>query len=477
MKRTHPLHGRAKALAFITTWALLIAGLWMTTTAAPIDDSFDFRQIQNSIDQVNSNVAQMEQMLNTVESQLGGTDRLREIQALLQNVTGDMQSLQGTFASWQNSSPSHDSLQAFHTTLTHLGQSAHKLQRYFEPQGITHAEGLTDLQELRFSSIRISESVRKLGRLTHLQALLFTPDYVQDFSILDLFRILRASLADVEKVQSLAHSISPAQPAGIDEPTTLLDEVAQGMQQFEGELQAIDVQVQSGQTKFGSMIDTSSSAIDSLYGLVSLLNLSTEAEGATFDSTTFTAALSLVHASLLALNQSLHALNLMEDSPASDPFRSLVQFDKDANCLISNDEFLDGLEQWIAGSIDRPIFSTLADAWVMVIPICNKKETSTPIEPSAPAAPMSIVIRTRLTASGVAFNIQGTTIISSQVEVFNASGARIAMDQSSGRHLIWNLRTCNGRPIANGVYFYRVMARTADGKLFYSQIKKLALLR
>jgi hypothetical protein len=419
----------------------------------------------------------MEQMLNRVESQLGGTERLHEIQSLLQNVTGDTQSLQSTFDSWQNSSASADSLQTFHITLTHLVQSAHRLQGYFEPQGITHAEGLTDLQELRFSSIRISESVRKLGRLTHLQSVTFTPDNVQDFSSLDLFRTLRASIADVEKVQSIAHSISPVEPTSIDEPTTLLDDVAQGIQQFEGALQSIDVQVQSGETKFGAMIDTSNSTIDSLYRLLSLLDVSAGAEVSSFDSAAFDRTLNQIHHNLLDLNQSLHALNLIQDSPATDPLRSLVQFDKDSNCLISNDEFLDGLEQWIAGSIDRPTFAALADVWVMAISLCTKESPSTPAEPTAPAAAMSFAIQARLTSSGIAFNIQGANIVSSQVEVFNASGVRVATDQSSGQHLIWNLRTSSGHPIANGVYFYRVMAHTADGKTFYSQIKKMAVLR
>ena len=81
------------------------------------------------------------------------------------------------------------------------------------------------------------------------------------------------------------------------------------------------------------------------------------------------------------------------------------------------------------------------------------------------------------TGSAYEFVAQGTGIESTQFEIFDLTGALVASENANGTELLWRAERPSKRPIANGVYFYRMTAIGVDGRGLESQLRKLVILR
>ena len=77
----------------------------------------------------------------------------------------------------------------------------------------------------------------------------------------------------------------------------------------------------------------------------------------------------------------------------------------------------------------------------------------------------------------VQFIIQGTGIKEMSVSVFGLNGIRIMENISQSNQLDWDLLNQRGQVVANGVYFYFVLVRGFDGKIFKSKVQKLVVTR
>ncbi len=75
------------------------------------------------------------------------------------------------------------------------------------------------------------------------------------------------------------------------------------------------------------------------------------------------------------------------------------------------------------------------------------------------------------------FEVQGRGIASLRVDIYDLNGRAIFTQESMGSRLTWNLRTQDGKILANGVYLYVVAVRGFNGEVIRSQVKKLVILR
>jgi hypothetical protein len=76
------------------------------------------------------------------------------------------------------------------------------------------------------------------------------------------------------------------------------------------------------------------------------------------------------------------------------------------------------------------------------------------------------------------FSAVGDGIASLQVELFDLSGRKVFdSGEVQGNTFIWNLQNNAGRWLANGVYLYVVRVRSFNGKIYTSEVRKLAIWR
>jgi hypothetical protein len=74
--------------------------------------------------------------------------------------------------------------------------------------------------------------------------------------------------------------------------------------------------------------------------------------------------------------------------------------------------------------------------------------------------------------------IDGNGVESARLQVFDSQGRSVyRSDFQPGSRSSWDALDASGRALANGVYFYLVTVRDADGKVVKSEIKKFAVKR
>ena len=82
------------------------------------------------------------------------------------------------------------------------------------------------------------------------------------------------------------------------------------------------------------------------------------------------------------------------------------------------------------------------------------------------------------TYGGVSFQVQGEGIEALRVEVYDLAGRQVfKSDWTAGQQLTWNLRTNEGKQVANGIYLYVATVRGPEGEILRGQVKKLVVLR
>ncbi|MBI3660452.1 T9SS type A sorting domain-containing protein [Candidatus Acetothermia bacterium] len=86
-------------------------------------------------------------------------------------------------------------------------------------------------------------------------------------------------------------------------------------------------------------------------------------------------------------------------------------------------------------------------------------------------APVALKVNTISLANG-SFVVEGTGIASTEVKVFSLNGARVFSGSAEGNQVAFS----NINSVANGVYFYVVTVKGADGKIASSNFKKLVVL-
>jgi hypothetical protein len=82
-----------------------------------------------------------------------------------------------------------------------------------------------------------------------------------------------------------------------------------------------------------------------------------------------------------------------------------------------------------------------------------------------------------LGSGSFALEIEGATIASLVVDIFDLQGRRVAHHTAAGRRLEFLAVDDHGTPLANGVYLYLITARLADGTTVRSEVRKLAIVR
>jgi len=91
------------------------------------------------------------------------------------------------------------------------------------------------------------------------------------------------------------------------------------------------------------------------------------------------------------------------------------------------------------------------------------------------AMPMRL-LQVRTLQQGMLFSLS-EPLQEAHVQIFDLRGKRVyAGDLSSGDELFWGLDTAS-RPLANGVYLYRVTGHSLDGRPIRTAIQKLVMLR
>ncbi|MBI1729374.1 T9SS type A sorting domain-containing protein [Candidatus Acetothermia bacterium] len=144
---------------------------------------------------------------------------------------------------------------------------------------------------------------------------------------------------------------------------------------------------------------------------------------------------------------------------------SIQQFDVNHNNIIDDSEFFSAIDQWVSGTLGNDLFFALVDAWV-----------SGSSMRAASAEQTTLHVSKSVLGSSMTFSVQNTTTSSVHVDVFDLQGKQVFTGQAAGNRLTWHMLDAQGRPLANGVYFYVVTAQNAD-RTWKSEIKKLGVVR
>jgi len=79
--------------------------------------------------------------------------------------------------------------------------------------------------------------------------------------------------------------------------------------------------------------------------------------------------------------------------------------------------------------------------------------------------------------SGVTFTVQNPRVEEIRVSVWEPTGKKVhASGYLSKQTVSWNLETDDGRKVPNGLYLYRIAARTKSGEVIEGEVKKLLIL-
>lgn len=81
----------------------------------------------------------------------------------------------------------------------------------------------------------------------------------------------------------------------------------------------------------------------------------------------------------------------------------------------------------------------------------------------------------QMKSSSLSIRVQGASRIA--LEVYSLGGKLIHEASSRGNQLQWNLRDRSGRPVANGVYLYRVSITAPNSRAVRHEITKLVIMR
>jgi dipeptidyl aminopeptidase/acylaminoacyl peptidase len=146
-------------------------------------------------------------------------------------------------------------------------------------------------------------------------------------------------------------------------------------------------------------------------------------------------------------------------------FSSLEDFDADGDSRLNDGEFFAVIDAWVVGQIDdRTLFQAI-DLWV---------SGARRLIPASAAKTRVIFYRARRV---YLFTGGDPEVRSIRVEVYSLDGRRVFVGEAAGPKLLWNLRTAEGRPVANGIYLYVVMLRSSDGHIERREVRKLMVVR
>jgi hypothetical protein len=155
--------------------------------------------------------------------------------------------------------------------------------------------------------------------------------------------------------------------------------------------------------------------------------------------------------------------------PSSEPPRSIRDFDRDGDCRIGDIEFFGAVDRWISEQIGDILFFQIVDAWISEASVCATSVIS---------ADGKAISTLMANPNSLSFSVQGSDSAGFVVDVFSTSGQLVFSGRSIKAELSWNLRNNIGRPVANGVYFYRVQMLKVNGQGFgRSEIRPLMILR
>ncbi len=158
---------------------------------------------------------------------------------------------------------------------------------------------------------------------------------------------------------------------------------------------------------------------------------------------------------------------------SSDPEQAenaeLARFDANANGVIDDAEFLNGMDRWVNGIMSDETFFALMDAWVSGARVASAAASPQPLTTDALTLSMQ--------GDRIVFAAQGVEAASLRVTVFNAGGERVFHGSSAHGQLAWSKTTEAGERLANGVYLYVVRLTDAHGQTVKTDVRQLALLR
>jgi hypothetical protein len=165
----------------------------------------------------------------------------------------------------------------------------------------------------------------------------------------------------------------------------------------------------------------------------------------------------------------VHCTPILPPPPPVDTTR-LLDFDTNNNGRLDDDEFIIVIDAWSAGQLDDALFLHAMDLWVLQALIASAR---VPHERGQLKRVTLAIHRNNHTA---VFLITEQGVRFMRVEVFDAGGRRIFTAATLGRRIVWKMSTPEGGRLANGVYLYTVMVRTADGKTLKSDVQKVVVL-
>jgi hypothetical protein len=147
----------------------------------------------------------------------------------------------------------------------------------------------------------------------------------------------------------------------------------------------------------------------------------------------------------------------------------LLVLDKNGDCHISDSEFFASVDEWIATRITDQLFFDAVDGWIGQSNIC--------LTSSAQAAKnLSVEILSNKTSNIISFT-WNQSLQNVRVEIYSSSGKVVFRESSSKIKILWNLRDETGRPVPNGVYFYRLIFADETAQLHSAGLKMLVVLR
>jgi hypothetical protein len=73
--------------------------------------------------------------------------------------------------------------------------------------------------------------------------------------------------------------------------------------------------------------------------------------------------------------------------------------------------------------------------------------------------------------------VAATSVAGVVVELFDLAGRQILVREAKGSRLSVQLEEVLGRPLANGVYFYRVTVQGQQAETFQSALRKLFVVQ
>jgi hypothetical protein len=147
----------------------------------------------------------------------------------------------------------------------------------------------------------------------------------------------------------------------------------------------------------------------------------------------------------------------------------LAAYDNNSDCVFQDSEFFGLIDAWLQEIIANTMFFLGVDAWIGQSNVCAAAVAAS-IEPE-------FSVELNASINRAYFDVRGLDVTSSQLEVYALNGTQVHTQNSASNTLAWNLNSSENQPVANGVYLYRITAKTQDGELIQSEVRKLQVLR